>query len=124
MTARALLDRSQRYLRSARLLLADADAASCVSRAYYAMFYAAEAALLSRGREFRSHVGVISAFGEEFVITGILPPHLGRTLARAFRERQLSDYDVQKPVPTELAEKLIADGEEFVRAVEALLEKA
>lgn len=34
-----------------------------VSRAYYAMFYIAEAFLLGQDLSFSSHAGVISAFG-------------------------------------------------------------
>jgi uncharacterized protein (UPF0332 family) len=40
-----LFGRASRYLKSAGVLLAGEDAESAVSRTYYAMFYAAEAAL-------------------------------------------------------------------------------
>jgi uncharacterized protein (UPF0332 family) len=59
----ALIQKAQRYLKSAELLLRDGDSESSVSRAYYAMFYAAEAVLLTKGLSFLSHKGVISAFG-------------------------------------------------------------
>jgi uncharacterized protein (UPF0332 family) len=45
----SLLDRARRSLRSARNLLEDGDRDFAISRAYYAMFYAARAALLSEG---------------------------------------------------------------------------
>ncbi len=50
----ALLAKAQRYLRSADLLFQDGDYESCISRAYYAMFYCAQAALLTRSLTFSS----------------------------------------------------------------------
>jgi uncharacterized protein (UPF0332 family) len=41
----ALIQKARRYLKSADILLKDKDYESSVSRAYYSMFYAAEAAL-------------------------------------------------------------------------------
>lgn len=43
------------------------------SRAYYAMFYLAQAFRLEKQLEFSSHAGVISAFGREFGKTGRIP---------------------------------------------------
>ena len=71
--ATSLMERARKYLKSARMLLDEQDYESSVSRAYYAMFYAAEAALLTRDLSFSSHKGVISAFGEHFVKTDIFP---------------------------------------------------
>jgi len=58
-----LLEKSDRYLRSAELLLKDGDFDSCASRCYYAMFYSAEAILLTNDLKASSHKGVISLFG-------------------------------------------------------------
>lgn len=77
MTWQDHLDRSDRYLRSAMLLLDDGDAASSVSRSCYAMFHAAQAALLTRDIDAASHRGVISTFGETFIKEGPLEPELG-----------------------------------------------
>ena len=87
--ATALIAKAQRYLRSAELLLQDGDYESSVSRSYYAMFYCAQATLLTKGRTFSSHRGVISAFGEQFIKTGIFPKEFGRELNKAFEKRQL-----------------------------------
>ena len=43
----SLIKRAERYLLSAKLLLKEGDYESSVSRIYYAMFFAAQAALLS-----------------------------------------------------------------------------
>ncbi len=73
----ALIVKAQRYLRSAKLLLEDGDYGSSVSRSCYAMFYCAQAVLLTRGMVFSSHGGVIAAFGEQFIKAGVFPRELG-----------------------------------------------
>ena len=76
----SLIEKARRYLRSTELLIQDGDYDSAVSRAYYAMFYAAEAALLKKEMTFSSHKAVISAFGQYFVKTGIFEKRMGRDL--------------------------------------------
>jgi len=60
----SLMERARRSLRSARNLLDDGDHDFAMSRAYYAMFYAATVALLSQGIKRSKHSGVIAAFAQ------------------------------------------------------------
>ena len=83
---KSLVEKAKKYLRSAEI-------ESSVSRTYYAMFYCAQAMLLTKNLSFSSHRGVISAFGEHFIKTGIFPKEMGRELNRAFEKRQLGDYE-------------------------------
>jgi len=53
------------------------------SRAYYAMFYIAEAFLDGEGMSFSSHAAVIGAFGREFARTGRVPAEFHRFLIDA-----------------------------------------
>ena len=89
----ALIKRALRYLKSAEILMEDGDFESSVSRTYYAMFYSAQAALLTKQLSFSSHKGVISAFGEHFIKTDIFPRNMGKELNRAFEKRQIGDYE-------------------------------
>jgi uncharacterized protein (UPF0332 family) len=50
-----LLQKAYRNIRSAKLLVGDGDFDTAVSRAYYAMFYVAEALLLSKGLLIQNH---------------------------------------------------------------------
>ncbi len=63
----SLINRAKKYLGSAELLLTSGDYESSVSRVYYAMFYSAQAVLLTKGLSYPSHAGVISGFGEQFL---------------------------------------------------------
>lgn len=109
-------ERCERLLRSARVMLEDGDSDSAVSRAYYAMFFAAEALLASKGLTFSSHHAVVSAFGQEFSKTGILAPHLHRSLIEAAQARNASDYQIRSGITTKAAIGVIERAEEFVRA--------
>jgi uncharacterized protein (UPF0332 family) len=75
-----LFRKAHRTVQSARLLLTDGDYDGAVSRAYYAMFYVAEALLLSKGMTFSKHAAVISAFGKEFAKPGKIPGEYHRYL--------------------------------------------
>ena len=85
--------RSRKYLDSAALLIQAEDYESAVSRAYYAMFYMVQAALLHKGLSASTHKGVISQFGEHFIKTGVFPKSVARALSVAFEKRQLGDYE-------------------------------
>ena len=118
----ALIQKAQRYLKSAELLLKDGDSESSVSRTYYAMFYAAEAALLTKSLSFSSHKGVISAFSEHFIKTDIFPREMGRELNRAFEKRQIGDYEYTFVISEDEAEQVLQSGKEFVDTVARLFD--
>lgn len=84
------------------------------SRAYYAMFYVAEALLLTKGLSFKKHSAVISAFGKEFALTDFIKKGFHRYLSGAFEVRQMSDYEPAKKVTEEGAKKLTMRAKEFL----------
>jgi len=118
----ALIEKARRYLRSAELLIQDGDYDSAVSRAYYAMFYLAEAALLTKEMTFTSHKAVISAFGQYFVTTGIFDKRMGRDLNIIFDERQLGDYGSNFPISEDNARYALETAQEFVSQIATWLE--
>ena len=61
---RQLIALAERALDTAQVNLDVSDWRAAVNRAYYAIFYAASAMLLTKGLERRKHSGVISAFRE------------------------------------------------------------
>jgi len=117
----SLIKRARRYIKSAELLLNDKDYESSVSRSYYAMFYAAQAALLTKELTFSSHKGVISAFGKHFIKTEIFPKEMGRELNRAFEKRQIGDYGYTFVVSNEEAIQMLRYGKEFVDKIASWL---
>jgi len=92
-----------------------------ISRAYYAMFYAAKAAVMSMDLEASKHSAVISLFGQHFAKSGRIPAGLHKSLKTAFDERQLADYTLDWPVSREVAEARLREAEQFVAAVASML---
>jgi len=118
-----LIKKAKRFLRTAELALKDGDYDSCVSRAYYAMFFAAEAVLLSRDIKASSHAGVITLFGEHFVKTGIFDKEMGKALRRAYDSRQKGDYAIGFLIDREEAEEKLKDAKKFIKRIEEYLIK-
>jgi uncharacterized protein (UPF0332 family) len=116
-----LLVKASRALRAAGLLLRDGAPDFAAGRAYYAMFYAAEAALTQRDLQFRKHSGVHAAFGEHLAKPGLLDPRLHRWLLNAFDKRILGDYSYEMDVDEGAAREMIEQAREFVAAVETFL---
>ena len=67
---RILLEKSRKSLEAASALLKNGFLESAVSRAYYATFYLAQAALATKDISRSKHSGVIAAFGENLTKKG------------------------------------------------------
>ena len=63
-----------------------------VNRLYYALFYAASAALLDRQLSFSKHTGVRAAFHREFIKSGLMAVEWGKLYDDLFEDRQEGDY--------------------------------
>jgi uncharacterized protein (UPF0332 family) len=118
-----LLSKSRRFLRTAELSLNDEDYDSCASRCYYAMFFSAEALLLTENIRTSSHRGLITLFGEHFVKTEIFSEEFGRALRTAFGMRQKGDYATEILVTKEEAENVLKMAKKFVEEAEKYLKE-
>ena len=74
-----------------------------VSRAYYAVFHALTACLLSKGLSFSSHSQVIGAFNREFIKSGTFPKAFSKDIQILFDDRQSGDYDILTPIDEQMA---------------------
>jgi uncharacterized protein (UPF0332 family) len=119
VTDRTGLERCWEELAAARLLAGKGFEAQAVSRAYFAAFYAAEAALLALGETRSKHSGVVSAFVHLLVRGGQLDEEIGRLLRSLFERRNEADYS-PIDVPAEEADAAIRDAERVVSAVQTL----
>jgi uncharacterized protein (UPF0332 family) len=113
---RELLSKARRSLLAAERLLRDGDSDFAVSRAYYAMFYTAQALLLSRDIRRSKHSAVIAAFNEHFVKNGEVPAKLFSLLRDGFEDRAESDYGLAV-ITDEQARAGIAGAREFVETL-------
>ena len=116
----ALLRKAAESLRAAELLATNELFDFAASRAYYTMFYVAEAFLLGEGLSFSSHAAVISAFGRDFARTGLVPVEFHRYLIDAQDLRNQGDYDIDSAITEAEANQLIAQAEQFLELAKRL----
>ncbi|WP_055074095.1 HEPN domain-containing protein [Pseudanabaena sp. 'Roaring Creek'] len=88
-----LLTKAANSIKAAQILTDEGLHDSGVSRAYYAMFYIAEAFLIEDGLSFSKHSAVISKFGEHFAKTNRVPSEFHRYLIESEQSRLRGDYD-------------------------------
>lgn len=120
----ALLEKAKRSQKAATKLFRDGDVDFAASRAYYSLFYVAEAVLLSRGLSFSSHSAVIANFGKEFAKTGVLSPKFHHYLMESQDRRNIGDYSVLAEVDPEQVREMLAWAKEFIKAAENYLKQA
>jgi uncharacterized protein (UPF0332 family) len=110
----ALLDKAERSLEAAQSLIEQGFYEFAASRAYYAMFYVAEALLDRQGLSFASHAAVISAFGQHLARPGIVPTEFHRQLIDAQAQRTRADYDPNPDLSQADAERLVNQAQGFL----------
>lgn len=110
----ALLDKARDSVRAAELLVTSGLFDFAVSRAYYAMFYVAQALLLGEGLAFSKHAGVIAAFGKQFAKTGRVPAEYHRYLIEGQSKRTIGDYTVRSGLSRADADEQIRRARLFI----------
>jgi uncharacterized protein (UPF0332 family)/predicted nucleotidyltransferase len=91
------------------------------NRAYYAIFYAANAALATQGLQRSKHPGVMALFREKFVITGQIEPSFIRDYEEAMKRRHLSDYDLNALISADYVRVGLEAAQRFTSRVERFL---
>jgi uncharacterized protein (UPF0332 family) len=118
-----LVKKGERSLKVAKEHFQKAEYDFAVSEGYFAMFYLAQALLLTKNLGFSKHSAVISAVGQHFAKTGEINPELHRMLIEAEKERNKSDYLYMEEITGEEAEKTLKDAEYFIDEVKKKLEE-
>jgi len=90
---------------------------SCVNRLYYAVFYAVNALLVSKGIQSKSHTSTKSQFSLHFVKTGKFAKKYGQLLSQLYDWRQKGDYDNIFDYNRESVEPLFEPVEEMINLI-------
>ena len=117
----ANLERAEQSIRAARELAGGGFYDFAASRAYYAAFYAATAALLGEGLDLSKHSGAIAAIHQRFIKTGRLSKEQGKELNWLFELRNVGDYGVTIHVAQQDAARAIQAAESFLQAIKSLI---
>jgi uncharacterized protein (UPF0332 family) len=118
---RELLVAAHESLQAAELLLSNGYSGFAAARAYYAMFYVAEACLEGKGLAFSKHSAVIAAFGKEFAATERAPREFHRFLIEAMEDRQKGDYPAGQEISAETASTHISRAREVLAWAERVI---
>ena len=119
--ARLRMENARQTLADARLLQEKGSVRSALNRAYYAMFYAASALAIVKGRVFAKHGGVLSFIHKECVQAGVLDRKHGRAFQKAFEDRSEGDYQDMLKLTGDESAGAVAAAEEFVGALGVLV---
>jgi uncharacterized protein (UPF0332 family) len=113
------LDRAQESVKAAQLCLREGFVNSAASRAYYAIFQAAQVAMAIAGfpRDEWSHSGLQAAFAAELIHRRKIYPAAFRDyLSSGLMVRQTADYGPEE-VSRKMAQRLVRRAASFVAAV-------
>ena len=120
--ASQLLSKSLDTIEAAEILLNIGKAEIAVGRAYYAMFYVAEALLYNEfDLKLNPHGQIIAAYGKNFAKTKKLNQKFHRWLRDGFETRITGDYGVDTGIEAEIAANMISQAREFLEAAQTYL---
>jgi uncharacterized protein (UPF0332 family) len=117
----ALLEKAERSIRNAEKTMEDGDLDFAASRAYYAMFYVADALLGEKDMHFSKHGGTHGAFAQHFVKTGEFDAKYQQWLVSAFNQRMLGDYGTTSEFNKEDVQEIIEHAREFLKTAQTYL---
>ncbi len=117
------LEHADEALKVARLDMGNDFYAAAVNRAYYAIFYAANALLATQQLARSKHSGVLAAFRQYFIKSGLLPAELSDIYGQVMEDRQESDYEILTALEKKDAEMDIEQARYFVDEVKKWLRK-
>ena len=118
---KGLINKAEESLEAAKELFNKKFFDFSVSRAYYTMFYCAEALLLTKDLSFSKHSAVISFFGKEFIKTGLFPERLNEYINDAFRKRHKGDYWIDTGLTEKDCKIILKRAEEFLKETKKYL---
>jgi uncharacterized protein (UPF0332 family) len=117
------LEQAKEALEDSTFLLDAGRYRAAANRLYYACFYAAVAALLTKRLQYSKHSAVIAFFDKEFISSGQLPREYSRTLHQAFNERQQDDYMPFVEMDADDLRQLLVDVRSLVNGIAEYIAK-
>jgi len=119
-----LISKALDAIEAAEALLNADKAEFAAGRAYYAMFYIAEALLYNEfDLKFSQHGQVIAAYGKNFAKTKALDPKFHRWMRDGFDKRITGDYGVDTGIEDDIVATMINQAREFMLAAQKYLEE-
>jgi uncharacterized protein (UPF0332 family) len=116
-----LMLNAEETLNAAEILLKAGYLRDAINRAYYAIFYTAEALLNEKDLRFGKHGTVHGAFAQHYIKTKLFDEKFHKLLTGTFRRRMLGDYDEVVQFKADEVNGTITGAWEFLQAAKAYL---
>jgi uncharacterized protein (UPF0332 family) len=115
------LQQARRCLRAAEVNIAADLFKDAANRSYYCIFHAMRAVLALDRFDSKKHSGVISAFRQNYVKTGVFTADISDIIRISFTVRNESDYEDFYVISKEKVAGQIENARAFLAAVEEYL---
>lgn len=109
--------RARKKLGASAKLIEVREPEASASQSYFAILFAARAALAVKGSFPRTHTGTKGEFGKIFVRPGTLPAELGDFFGEALVYREKSDYGPEFEISERESKDLLSKAEAFVKVI-------
>ena len=116
-----LMLNAEETLSAAEVLFKEDYLRDSVNRAYYAIFYIAEALLNEKDLRFSKHGTVHGAFAQHYIKTKLFDEKYHKLLTGAFRRRMLGDYDEVTRFNPEEVRQILDQASEFLDTAKTYL---
>ena len=115
------IESAHEMLDVAQVMLDNDFYTSTVNRVYYAVFYAANALLITKNLSSKKHSGTISLFRKNFIKTNLISSDYSDIYGRVMADRHASDYELDSPITPEIAKENLDDAKNFVDEIKRWL---
>ncbi len=106
---------------SAKALYDIEQYSTSVSACYYCMFTTAKALLIKKGFKPKTHAGVISLFGQEYVLKDSFDRKISKFLSSTQSLRESADYEAADDIDESIAKDCISKAELFMMEAEKFI---
>ncbi|MBU0491209.1 MAG: HEPN domain-containing protein [Chloroflexi bacterium] len=117
------MEHARQALYAAEVNLREGLLTTAVNRAYYAIFYAASALLLTQDIRRSKHASIVAAFRQYFVKPGLIEARYSDIYGDVMEARQVGDYEILGDTEEESARSAVADAHAFVARIESYLKQ-
>ena len=115
------MNKANDKLISAKALYDIGQYSTSVSACYYCMFNIAKALLIKKGFKPKTHTGVISLFGQEYVLKNSFDRKISKYLSSTQSLREAADYDAIDDIDETIAHACINKAELFIEEAKKFL---
>ncbi len=115
------MKKAEQSLKASQALLEQAYAEDAISRAYYAIFHSARAALKAKDIETTSHQALIRQFALHLVKPGLIEIEYGDILRQEKEDRETGDYETFVTFSLKEAAVRVQDAGRFLKRIQQFL---